>query len=200
MKGQARPSWSQGRHAWLSLLKLQGRTRPRGTSQGVVANFCRHLGWTSAGGGGHVLTAYGLEVLAAWDAGERGPGAAGAPLNLANVGPLATAEAIMAVGLPHARAVHDALARMLAAVATPVDPAPPPPPPRQQQQGTAPPDPEPGSTSRPPGHAWAGSLGTPVMPAGFSACLACSGRGKVRHGFQCQACHGSGRIRRTVEA
>lgn len=42
------------------------------------------------------------------------------------------------------------------------------------------------------------SMGTPTMPAGYSACLACRGKGKTGHGWTCQACHGSGKIRRTV--
>lgn len=44
----------------------------------------------------------------------------------------------------------------------------------------------------------AASMGAPTMPKGFSACLACSGKGKTGHGWSCQACHGSGKIRRTV--
>lgn len=44
----------------------------------------------------------------------------------------------------------------------------------------------------------AASMGAPTMPRGYSACLACTGKGKTGHGWTCQACHGSGKIRRTV--
>ena len=68
------PTWSEGRHRWLSRLASEGRGILRGS--GSVGSSCRALGWVDwdkgAGAPWQVLTQAGVEVLAKWDAGDRG--------------------------------------------------------------------------------------------------------------------------------
>lgn len=223
MKGTPRASWSEGRHAWLAKLKA-GTTKPKGTSEGSVATYCRALGWSAIRPPvGHVITAEGLAILARWDAGERTVAPKPKPVTGARLLQLEPAELAMRLldmGEDHARAVYDALHTALRGTPPPAHqrpcpikveaPAPvlhddaptectatPPPSCALQAELDAQPIRAPQLGQR---QVLRPSLGQRVTPAGFSPCLRCMGRGVTGHGFACPACHGAGTIRRTVEA
>lgn len=216
MKGTPRPTWTPGRHAWLRKLKAQGGTRPRGTGEGSVATYCRALGWTAVHPpAGHSLTTEGLAILARWDSGDTSappkPKAKPRGPDLATATPLALADWLLQLGPEHARAVRDALDLVLEGapqqarfepggpvasmgarpgeVAAAVSPS------RQAVDDTQPVTAPQFGVRRP----MVSSLGLRTTPSGFSDCLACGGRGTVRHNFLCLPCHGSGKIRREVE-
>ena len=218
MKGEPRPSWTTGRHKWLRTLADGARRKPKGTSEGSVATYCRALGWTSINPPlGHVLTAEGIATLARWDAGDHGVVPRPKPKGFVVTGlsPVQLATRLLDLGESHAMAVYEALhtglfgtipePRNLPAHQLPCQVKIEAPPPVMREgaptECTAAPPPT-CAASRAPTPApfgMAPSLGLRTMPAGYSACLACSGKGKTGHGWTCQACHGSGRIRRTVE-
>lgn len=170
MKGEARPSWTEGRQRWLRRLRDDGASKPKGVGEGSVATYCRALGWTAIRPPlGHVITAEGLAALARWDAGD---------LGLVPKRPAHQRPCPVKIDAPPPVMREDAPAECTA---------------------TPPPTCAAFKAPTPAPFGMAPSLGLRTMPAGYSACLACSGKGKTGHGWTCQACHGSGRIRRTVE-
>lgn len=212
MKGEPRPSWTTGRHKWLRVLADGARRKPKGTSEGSVATYCRALGWTTVTPPlGHVLTAEGIATLARWDAGDHGvvPKVA-VPARVLQLEPVELATRLWDMGEDHARAVYDALHTALFGTMPPAHLRPCPikvdlPPPVMREDAptecTATPPPT-CPDARAPATApfgFAPSIGTRVTPSGFSECLACRGTGRGRYGWQCTPCGGSGRIRRTVE-
>lgn len=73
MKGQAKPSWTPGRHAWLRVLADGARRKPKGTGEGSVATYCKALGWAVVKPPlGYYLTPEGEATLARWEAGDFG--------------------------------------------------------------------------------------------------------------------------------
>lgn len=114
MKGTARPSWTKGRHEWLYALKMRGVAKPKGTSQGSTAQYCRALGWTAidAVKGGHVLTNAGRDQLERWDAGDTTVAPKPKPpttARLLQLEPAELATRLLDLGADHARAVYEAL-------------------------------------------------------------------------------------------
>ena len=202
MKGTPRPTWTTGRHAWLRKLKAQGGARPRGTGEGSVATYCRALGWTAVHPpAGHTLTTEGLAVLERWESGDTStPKAPAKPkargLDLATATPLELADWLCGLGREHAQAVRDALDLVL-------EPAPAPAPTfAEAPRDAAPPVDDDQPVEAPQfgvRRPMVATLGLRVTPKGYTDCLCCSGRGTVRHGFQCGPCKGSGKIERTVE-
>lgn len=210
MKGNPKPTWTAGRHAWLTQLKQQGRGRPRGTGQGSVATYCRALGWTHlVPPHGHVLTAAGITMLAKWDAGDTVPPKLEAvTVDLARIEPAELASRLVAIGTDLAKAVRDRLTDYLdaadaprfhpggvvdgpmakadevAAIVSASRDVP-------REQLVAPQY----GIRRP----LCASMGTTTRPSGYTECLCCRGRGTVGHNFQCVPCGGTGRIQRTVE-
>ena len=112
MKGEARPSWTTGRHKWLRTLADGARRKPKGTSEGSVATYCRALGWTSINPPlGHVLTAEGIATLARWDAGDHGVVPRPKPKGFVVTGlsPVQLATKLLEQGEGPALAVYEAL-------------------------------------------------------------------------------------------
>lgn len=184
MKGEARPSWTEGRQRWLRRLRDDGASKPKGVGEGSVATYCRALGWTAIRPPlGHVITADGLAALERWDAGDLGL----VPKRPAHQRPcpvkIEAPAPVMREGAPTECTATPAPGCELAKLATAAAPfgGVPREAPSARQDTLTP------------------SLGLVTTPAGFSACLACGGKGRGRYNWPCQACNGSGRIRRTVE-
>lgn len=218
MKGQAKPSWTPGRHAWLSKLKARGGQRPKGTAEGSVATYCRALGWSAVHPpAGHTITTEGLAVLARWDSGDTSappkPKAKPVPRGfiLTGLTPAQLVAKLLEMPEGVALEVRDALTLALEGApqqarfepggpvasmgVRPGEVAADVSPPRQAVDDTQPVTAPQFRVRRP----MVSSLGLRTTPPGFSDCLACCGRGTVGHNFLCQPCHGSGKIRREVE-
>lgn len=242
MKGQAKPSWTPGRHAWLRVLADGARRKPKGTGEGSVATYCKALGWAVVKPPlGYYLTPEGEATLARWDAGDFGlePKPRRRGFTITGLTPAQVATRLLDAGEGPAMAVYEALHAALfgempaprsarrfmpggvstgpvlregevAAVLSPAHQRPCPikveaPAPVMREDAppectAAPPSTcELGKIQQPAPFGMAPHLGVRVTPPGFTACLACGGKGKGRYSWPCQPCNGSGRIRRTVE-
>ena len=223
MKGQAKPGWTPGRHAWLRVLADGARRKPKGTGEGSVATYCKALGWAVVKPPlGYYLTPEGEATLARWEAGDFGlePKPRRRGFTITGLTPAQVATRLLDAGEGPAMAVYEALHAALfgemPAPRSPVRTTSPahqrpcpikveaPAPVMREDAPTectaTPPASCPGAI--PPAAApfgFAPHLGLRVTPSGFSECLACRGSGRGRYGWQCTPCSGSGRIRRTVE-
>lgn len=226
MRGDPKPTWSQGRHAWLAELRDEAKS-PSRTRHRLPAFSTRALGWTENipySNGKERLTESGRAMLAQWDAGHVCMPPPGPPVKgfvVTGLSAASLARQLLEHNRDDALAVYEALhvglfgddrppAMIVPAVfgevvaqqpaiddcamaagdfaapcACPPEVKPDPPPQAAPVERSAP-------------RNFAPSIGTVVMPKGYSACLSCAGKGKTSRGWNCHACHGTGRIRRTV--
>ena len=73
MRGEAKPTYTEQRHAWLRQLRLRGEVDPKGTEWAKAAYSCRILGWTVWVNDElrlERLTDDGIAILDRWDRGE----------------------------------------------------------------------------------------------------------------------------------